>query len=206
MCGRARGPSLDGCWLEVVERRTRSRVVLSCSCTPTSVAADPSLSKDGIDDDDDTQKQKQQEQKDAVAEPCVLLLRRALTSGNPGTLGLPGGNADVEDQGNLLVTACRESKEEMGERLPDFDVAAEILTKRGKQLQKHYTVFVAKVAHQTPEIWQPMLNEEHTEYHWIKLSDVANRKDLHPVVKRIFSPPLQTVLYEAVGLPIPSPS
>jgi 8-oxo-dGTP pyrophosphatase MutT (NUDIX family) len=57
----------------------------------------------------------------------VLLLQRSPLSGNPGTWGLPGGNADATDT-CLLHTARREAEEEMG-AVPEFEVLFELLTK-----------------------------------------------------------------------------
>ena len=61
----------------------------------------------------------------------VLLLQRT-SKNNFGTWGLPGGNADATDA-DLLATATREAREEMGEVLPPFQVTAQVLTKRGKR-------------------------------------------------------------------------
>lgn len=61
----------------------------------------------------------------------VLLLQRT-SKHNHGTWGLPGGNADAADA-DLLATATREAREEMGDGLPPFQVAASVLTKRGKR-------------------------------------------------------------------------
>lgn len=58
----------------------------------------------------------------------MLLLKRAADSGNPLTLGLPGGNADAEDA-DLMATAVREAGEEMGTALPPFTVKGRVLTK-----------------------------------------------------------------------------
>lgn len=49
--------------------------------------------------------------------------------------------------------------------MPPFTVQHEVLTRRGKHGQKHYTVFIAT----TPARWQPTLNHEHTEFRWMPL-------------------------------------
>ena len=61
-----------------------------------------------------------------------MLLQRT-SKHNYGTWGLPGGNADAGDAGDLQHTATREAQEEMGAGLPAFTVVAQILTKRGKR-------------------------------------------------------------------------
>jgi len=61
----------------------------------------------------------------------VLLLQRN-SKHNHGTWGLPGGNADATDA-DLLHTATREAREEMGPNLPPFEVVGQVLTKRGKR-------------------------------------------------------------------------
>lgn len=61
----------------------------------------------------------------------MLLLQRN-SRHNHGTWGLPGGNADLTDA-DLLHTATREAKEEMGDSVPPFEVVADVLTKRGKR-------------------------------------------------------------------------
>ena len=119
----------------------------------------------------------------------VLLLKRHPESGNGGTWGLPGGNQDKEDNGDLWcvasmiyialmalipparaplgtrppsrrahpppilarpslrrTTATREAREEVLNMPVDVISGpapeTSILTKRGKHLQKHFTVFV----------------------------------------------------------------
>jgi 8-oxo-dGTP pyrophosphatase MutT (NUDIX family) len=94
---------------------------------------------------------------------CLLLLR-SKNSGNPCTWGLPGGNAEPGEDASLLETARREASEECGP-VPPFTVQHEVLTRRGKHGQKHFTVFIAT----TPTRWEPTLNHEHTEFRWLPL-------------------------------------
>jgi 8-oxo-dGTP pyrophosphatase MutT (NUDIX family) len=111
-----------------------------------------------------------------------LLLRRSPTSGNPNSLGLPGGNADPEDNNDLLATAIREATEEMGAPPPHI-VLDSFLTRRGKRQQKHYTVYLAELSPETKAAWKPELNEEHTAFYWVPLDTLHLKEDLHPVVK-----------------------
>lgn len=52
----------------------------------------------------------------------LVLLRNSKHNNN--TWGLPGGNADREDEGDLRQTAIREAREEM-EVLPEYDVVGQ---------------------------------------------------------------------------------
>lgn len=112
----------------------------------------------------------------------VLLLKRSMASGNPGTWGLPGGNRDEEDGDDLFVTAVREATEEMGCVPPGIRQHGAVLTKRGKNKQKHYTVFMVEVENGD---FEPSLNEEHTEFIWTHVKDLPTLGNLHPVVKQI---------------------
>lgn len=121
----------------------------------------------------------------------MLLLQRT-SKNNHGTFGLPGGNADAGDA-DLLATATREAAEEMGEGLPPFTVAASVLTKRGKRGQKHYTVFVARLAPEDRASWRPQLNEEHSAWRWFPLAELLAANSavpLHPVVELALLEPL----------------
>ncbi|EFJ50326.1 hypothetical protein VOLCADRAFT_120630 [Volvox carteri f. nagariensis] len=67
----------------------------------------------------------------------------------------------------------REAREELGEIPTEMDVLGSILTRRGKSLQKHYTVFVASIPGATRASYQPTLNPEHTEWRWLDLRHAA---------------------------------
>ena len=127
----------------------------------------------------------------------ALLLRRSPTSGNPNTLGLPGGNQDAQDNADLMQTAIREAIEEMGSPLPQFSVVKSFLIKRGKRLQKHFTVFLAMVTPEAKEAWggpHALDVTEHTGYAWVSVEELAGGVggemtaqglELHPVVRRL---------------------
>ncbi|KAG2424215.1 hypothetical protein HXX76_014746 [Chlamydomonas incerta] len=106
-------------------------------------------------------------------EGSCLLLRRSEASGNPGTWGLPGGNADAADAGDLLDTAMREAREELGQLPAGLQVLGQVLTRRGKALQKRYTVFVAAIPGSSRAGYSPQLNDEHTDWRWTDLAHAA---------------------------------
>lgn len=135
--------------------------------------------------------------------PKVLLLKRSMTSGNPGSWGLPGGNQDEEDGGDLYVTAVRESREEMGDVLPALRQIGAVLTKRGKHSQKHYTVFLVEAEDErVRETWSPTLNEEHSEYRWFEVATLHEMVgSLHPVVAQMVEEgPFRDIVHSSVGL------
>lgn len=124
----------------------------------------------------------------------VLLLKRSAGSGNPFTWGLPGGNADPGE--NLWETATREAREEAGLTIPasGWPVVGCVLTKRGKRLQAHYTVFIVRVPdHEKARIDSQIRLDltEHSDWGWFALDDLLAKhsKDgpvessfmLHPV-------------------------
>ena len=118
----------------------------------------------------------------------ALLLKRAPTSGNGNTWGLPGGNSDPGET-DLWETAMREAGEEMGDMTgSELHRLATVLTKRGKRDEKHYTVYVVEMP--AWEEYTPVLNEEHTAWEWVGLEELLagkgwGKKDrkLHPVVQ-----------------------
>ena len=61
----------------------------------------------------------------------------------------------------------------------------QILTRRGKRLQKHYTVFVCKLDPAEKDAYQPQLNEEHSQWKWITAAELRARTDVHPVVHKV---------------------
>jgi len=121
----------------------------------------------------------------------ALLLKRSMSSGNPGTWGLPGGNRDAGET-DLWETVMREAGEEMG----GVDAAwfvrlATVLTRRGKREEKEYTVYVVEMEAGVASGWVPSLNEEHTAWRWVGLRGLLEgagasggvKGKLHPVVK-----------------------
>lgn len=113
----------------------------------------------------------------------LLLLRNS--SHNRNTWGLPGGNADPEDGGDLAVTAQREAIEEMSS-LPPFKSAGQVHTIRGKKNEKQYTVYLYSVMEEDKNAYVPLLNAEHSLWQWFPLQEAFKRTDLHPVVEKVF--------------------
>lgn len=123
----------------------------------------------------------------------ALLLKRSMSSGNPGTWGLPGGNRDAGET-DLWETAMREAGEEMGGvEEAWFLRLATVLTRRGKREKKEYTVYVVEMEAGVASGWVPGLNEEHTAWRWVGLRGLLEGEEkgagrgvegkLHPVVK-----------------------
>ena len=63
-------------------------------------------------------------------------------------------------------------------------ICLQVLTKRGKRLQKHYTVFLCALQG-SKEAYVPQLNEEHSEWRWFPIEELRARTDVHPVVHRL---------------------
>ena len=79
--------------------------------------------------------------------------------------------------------------------------------RRGKKLQKHFTVFLAEVTPGVRASWIPELNEEHTAYDWIPIHEACARNDLHPVVKRVLlEEPHKSQVLAAISPKLPPPS
>lgn len=60
----------------------------------------------------------------------------------------------------------------------------QVLTRRGKRLQKHYTVFVCKLKGER-DAYQPKLNAEHSQWKWLAVDNLRARTDVHPVVHMV---------------------
>lgn len=61
-------------------------------------------------------------------------------------------------------------------------LVAQVLTKRGKKLQKHYTVYLCEVTPEARAAYEPRLNEEHSKWAWYSTKELRQRTDVHPVV------------------------
>jgi hypothetical protein len=57
-----------------------------------------------------------------------------------------------------------------------------ITCRRGKKLQKHYTVMLCEVDAAARAAFQPQLNSEHREAHWWPLAGLPPPQQMHPVV------------------------
>jgi len=120
----------------------------------------------------------------------VYLMHRN-SKNNNNTWHIPGGNAEPTDK-DLLASATREAGEELGTKnIPPHKVKGQILTKRGKQNEKHFTVFVAEVAPTATNI-KPTFDIQSTEARWTPWSEVlaaaAGRNPklpLHPILNKL---------------------
>ena len=61
--------------------------------------------------------------------------------------------------------------------------------RRGKRLQKHYSVFVAPVSAADRAAFHPVLNSEHREARWVALDELRGMpsEQLHPVVRLVLT-------------------
>lgn len=96
----------------------------------------------------------------------VLLLKRARLGDKwQGFWNFPGGS---EERGeSRYETALRESREEIGP-LPRFKIYDHIETRA-------YTLFLAE----TPYLFTPKLNEEHSEWKWVEINELRSYQT-HP--------------------------
>lgn len=60
----------------------------------------------------------------------------------------------------------------------------QVLTRRGKHLQKHYTVFICNICGHR-DAYLPKLNYEHSDWKWIPIEELRSRSDVHPVVRAV---------------------
>ena len=98
---------------------------------------------------------------------------------NPGA-GKPIGNstnASVTGPTNKMLTIT------LGKSMTEMWIAC----RRGKKLQKHYTVILCEVDAATRAAFQPQLNSEHREARWWPLAGLPPPQQMHPVVVRLHS-------------------
>ena len=72
---------------------------------------------------------------------------------------------------------------------------------RGKNNEKFYTVFLGIVDAEAKAKYAPLLNEEHSAWKWFPLAEAFKRKDLHPVVERVFKKKHRGQVLEAAASP-----
>ena len=104
----------------------------------------------------------------------ALLLRRGPSGDFPGTLGIPGGREEAEDEGDMMKVALREAHEEVGDfpegqlrclmtqqlfHTPNVDYPTEDV---------EFTTYVQRV----DKPFTPTLNYEHTGFVWTPVKDV----------------------------------
>lgn len=110
----------------------------------------------------------------------ILIIRRAERTGDPwsGHMGLPGGRRDPADE-NLLATAIRETREEVGLVLTPHDLLGsldDVAPRSRSQIPVFARPFVFAVAGQP----QPDPNEEVSAARWVpirELSEPSNLRD-----------------------------
>ena len=112
----------------------------------------------------------------------VLILKRAKTSGNGGTWGLPGGRLDKGE--SLYDAAHRESVEEM-RTVPKHGIVGLITVQRNR---RPYSIFACRSQKRKLKGWQPALNHEHVDWQWVNFDWMhSNQHKLHPVLRRLIT-------------------
>ena len=102
----------------------------------------------------------------------VLVLERSLKVSEPGSWGLPGGHLHQEE--GPYHAAIRECQEEIG-KVPLHEVIH-------TDVAGDYATFFV----QTPTLFEAVLNEEHTQWAWVKASDPPELR-WHPSMPRLLS-------------------
>ncbi len=100
----------------------------------------------------------------------LVLIHRAQDSGpHSGQMGFPGGMVEIRDRGDLLATALRESREEIGVLVKDVEIIGTLAQRRTVLTSLTVKPFVGVIAYPYP--FQP----DHREVQGIS---TANLKDL----------------------------
>jgi 8-oxo-dGTP pyrophosphatase MutT (NUDIX family) len=112
---------------------------------------------------------------------AILLIRRAERTGDPwsGHMALPGGRREAKDP-DLLATAIRETREEVGVMLTPAELAGRLddVVPRTPVLPPiAVRPFVFTLSHRP----QAILNLEVASAHWVSLDQLLNPEGYHPV-------------------------
>jgi 8-oxo-dGTP pyrophosphatase MutT (NUDIX family) len=112
---------------------------------------------------------------------AILLIRRAERTGDPwsGHMALPGGRREVRDS-DLLATAIRETREEVGFLLAPRDLAGRLddVVPRTPVLPPIAVRPFVFTLSRRPEV---VLNSEVASAHWVTLDQLLRPEGHHPV-------------------------
>lgn len=101
---------------------------------------------------------------------ALVLIHRAEDTGpHSGQMGFPGGMVEVRDRGNLLATALRESREEIGIQSEDVEIIGTLAQRRTVLTSLTVKPFVGVIPYPYP--FQPDPSE-------VQGVNTANLKDL----------------------------
>lgn len=113
----------------------------------------------------------------------ALVILRGFKGDNPRTWTIPGGNVDSDDA-DLLETAEREMKEEIGRMPKNITIVSKIKTVRGDD-DNEFTVFLGKIPVESKSIFYPILNSEHTNWKWFPMKELYALHNKHPVLEKL---------------------
>lgn len=106
----------------------------------------------------------------------ILLLERSKNIDRAGFWGFPGGV--VDDGESSQEAALRELREETGILQNDFEIITSqvfLITKPTENIKM--TVYLAKLLGDIKITLDPL---EHTNYKWVNVNDITERKDIMP--------------------------
>jgi len=128
----------------------------------------------------------------------LLLCKRAPHMDDPELWSVPGGL--LEGTERPWGAAKRELVEETGSLPPGFGKAAHKYTWTNPNTKLTYQTFLVQLPPATRDLWQPRLNDEHTQWDWYGPQD-ARAISLHPGVAKL----LANDLFDRTVRPVATP-